>query len=128
MNRGCCLSLVLPLPAVCAAANNTLALSPSWTEESWISRMAEASTIFRTMKRLMALSLGTSTPEASHLTRRTCMVCDGVRTAHQQRETHGRRGRHASCQHSELPKTYMAAPVLGAPIVSSLFTHGKKLS
>lgn len=46
--------------------------SPSKTEESWISRMAEASTMFLTMKRLMALSLGTITPEASQRTRRTC--------------------------------------------------------
>jgi hypothetical protein len=34
--------------------------------------MAEASTMFLTMKRLMALSLGTITPEASQRTRLTC--------------------------------------------------------
>jgi hypothetical protein len=34
--------------------------------------MADASTMFLTMKRLMALSLGTITPEASQRTRRTC--------------------------------------------------------
>lgn len=34
--------------------------------------MAEASTMFLTMKRLIALSLGTITPDASHLTRFTC--------------------------------------------------------
>lgn len=33
--------------------------------------MAEASTMFLTMKRLMALSLGTSTPEDSQRTRLT---------------------------------------------------------
>ena len=34
--------------------------------------MADASTMFLTMKRLMALSFGTITPEASHLTLLTC--------------------------------------------------------
>lgn len=51
--------------------------SPSNTDESWISRMAEASTMLRTMKRLMALSLGTITPEASQRTRRTCSTRHG---------------------------------------------------
>lgn len=46
--------------------------APSITDESWISRIAEASTMFRTMKRLMALSFGTSTPDASQRTRLTC--------------------------------------------------------
>ena len=44
----------------------------SITEESWMSRMADASTMFLTRKRLMALSLATSTPDDSHLTRLTC--------------------------------------------------------
>ena len=34
--------------------------------------MADASTMLRTINRLTALSLGTSTPDASHLTRLTC--------------------------------------------------------
>ena len=46
--------------------------SLSMTEESWMSRMADASTMLRTMKRLMALSLATSTPDASQRTRFTC--------------------------------------------------------
>jgi hypothetical protein len=40
--------------------------------------MAEASTMFLTMKRLMALSLGTSTPEDSQRTRLTCNQEDGA--------------------------------------------------
>jgi hypothetical protein len=55
-----------------AAAAAAAAVSPSNTEESWMSRMAEASTMLRTMNRLMALSFGTITPEASQRTRRTC--------------------------------------------------------
>ena len=46
--------------------------SLSITEESWISRMADASTMFLTMKRLIALSLATSTPDASQRTLFTC--------------------------------------------------------
>ena len=49
---------------------------PSRMEESWISRMADASTMFLTMKRLMALSLATSTPDASQRTRLTCTPSD----------------------------------------------------
>ena len=45
--------------------------SLSMTEESWMSRMADASTMLRTMKRLIALSLATSTPDASQRTRFT---------------------------------------------------------
>ena len=41
-------------------------------EASWISRMADASTMFLTRNRFTALSLGHSTPEASQRTRRTC--------------------------------------------------------
>lgn len=40
--------------------------------------MAEASTMFLTMKRLMALSFGTITPEASQRTRRTCKPAKNV--------------------------------------------------
>jgi hypothetical protein len=59
-------------PPMCTQTPLLHGSSPSKTEESWISRMAEASTMFLTMKRLMALSLGTITPEASQRTRRTC--------------------------------------------------------
>ena len=50
------------------------------TEESWISRMADASTMFLTMKRLMALSLATSTPDASQRTLFTCRsMCTDIK-------------------------------------------------
>lgn len=60
-----------------------LALLPSITEESVISLIAEASTIFLTMKRLIALSFATSTPEASHLTLLTCIASQLVAIAPQ---------------------------------------------
>ena len=56
---------------------------PSRIEESWISRMAEASTMFLTMKRLMALSLATNTPDASQRTRLTCTALFSIRTLHE---------------------------------------------
>ena len=46
----------------------TMSNSPSMTEASSISRIAEASTMFLTMNLLMALSLATITPLDSHLT------------------------------------------------------------
>mmetsp|Transcript_2286 Transcript_2286/g.15207 ORF Transcript_2286/g.15207 Transcript_2286/m.15207 type:complete len:212 (+) Transcript_2286:557-1192(+) len=46
--------------------------APSYTHASWMSRMADESTMFLTMNLLMALSFGTMMAEDSHRTRFTC--------------------------------------------------------
>jgi hypothetical protein len=77
--RGCCAQRRTPLhpyiaarahPATCSTACRRTG-SPSMAQASCRSRMALASTMFRTMKRLMALSLGTMAAEDSQRTRFT---------------------------------------------------------
>ena len=69
--------------------------------------------MFRTMNLLMALSLGTSTPDDSHLTRLTC-------TSVQHQVTF-------ICQTPSIaPKrnyAYVTSAMLGTPVVSSLLGH-----
>ena len=95
------------------------------TDESVISRMAEASTMLRTMKRLMALSLATSTPEASHRTRLTCkaqfrqpvtLLSEIVALLQQQQQ-----------QEESDHGAHMATAVLGTSIVSSFLRHVGRL-
>lgn len=82
--------------------------------------------MLRTTKRLMALSLGTSTPDASHLTRRTCtaqVLRGSWRECSCGQEERGGAGSRREGKSYTAHCTYMAAPVLGAPIVSPLLAH-----
>ncbi len=67
------------------------------------------------MNLLIALSLGTSTPEDSHLTRLTC-DCQSSSTS-QSRQAQSIK---YSYKHSE---AYMTTAVLGTSVVSSLLGH-----